>query len=80
MAFSSGMRPLEQLGLNAAIWPHSPELENLQAYTRDLLQAETGTAPLLEDLIARDYEHLRPCLAGSNETLHRHSKDQGNSQ
>ena len=71
---------LEQLGLNAAIWPHSPELENLQAYTRDLLQAETGTTPLLQDLIARDYEHLRPCLAGSTETLPGHGKDQGNSQ
>lgn len=56
---------LEQLGLNAATWPDSPELEQLQAYTRDLLQAETGTAPVLEDLITRGYENLRPCLAGS---------------
>lgn len=54
---------LEQLGLNAATWPDSPELENLQAYTRNLLQAETETAPALEDLLARDYENLRPCLA-----------------
>ena len=54
---------LEQLGLHAATWPNSPELESLQAYTRKLLQAETGTAPLLEDLISRDYENLRPCLA-----------------
>ena len=54
---------LEQLGLDAATWPNSPGLEKLQTYTRDLLQAETGTAPVLEDLIARDYENLRPCLA-----------------
>jgi hypothetical protein len=54
---------LEQLGLNAATWPNSPELGNLQTYTRDLLHAETGTAPVLEDLIASDYENLRPCLA-----------------
>jgi hypothetical protein len=58
---------LEQLGLNAATWPNSTALESLQAYTRKLLQAETGTAPLLEDLIARDYENLRPCLAGPSE-------------
>jgi hypothetical protein len=53
---------LEQLGLNAATWPSSPALENLQAYTRKLLLAETGTAPRLEDLVGRDYEDLRPCL------------------
>jgi hypothetical protein len=58
---------LQQLGLNAASWPNSPELEGLQAYTRNLLLAETGTAPLLEDLISRGYENLRPCLAGPSE-------------
>jgi hypothetical protein len=39
-------------------------LNSLQAYARELLQTETGTAPVLEELLARGYEKLRPCLAG----------------
>jgi len=54
---------LEELGLSAAYWPDSPELDGLQHYVADLLRSQTGREPVLEELEARGYENLRPCLA-----------------
>jgi mono/diheme cytochrome c family protein len=62
------VQALQQLGVDTTAWPDSTALNSLQAYARELLQTETGTAPVLEELLARGYEKLRPCLAGRSES------------
>jgi cytochrome c5 len=54
---------LEELGLTRTAWPGSPELAGLQRYVAGLLRSQTGSDPALDELEARGYENLRPCLA-----------------
>ncbi|HEX3529735.1 MAG TPA: hypothetical protein VH988_21970 [Thermoanaerobaculia bacterium] len=61
---------LRRLHLDPAAWPDDPDLLLLRQHAADLLRAQTGTAPKLEELTARGYENLRGCLpaatAGAN--------------
>ena len=55
---------LQGMGHDLAKWPASAELTGLKQYAAGLLQAHTGSVPLLTDLMARNYESLRACLPG----------------
>jgi mono/diheme cytochrome c family protein len=47
-------------------WRDSAELTALRTYAERVLQAEAGKPPRAEDLIAKGYENLRPCLPEAN--------------
>jgi hypothetical protein len=53
---------LPAFATDAAGWRASPARAALLAQVGDWLQAETGQAPNLAQLLAGGYEALRPCL------------------
>jgi hypothetical protein len=55
---------LHGLGTSAEGWRDSAALAALSSYTSELLKAETGASPYLDQLLANGYERLRPCLTG----------------
>jgi mono/diheme cytochrome c family protein len=47
---------------DVAAWRDGAELTQLDAYVADRLREQTGHGEALAQLLARDYESLRPCL------------------
>jgi hypothetical protein len=47
---------------DVAAWRDGAELAQLDAYVADRLREQTGHGEALAQLLARDYESLRPCL------------------
>jgi len=56
---------LRRLHLEPEAWPGNPDLLLLRQHVAELLRAQTGAVPRLDDLTARGYENLRGCLAGT---------------
>lgn len=62
----SPMPPVQSLhGFNASVedWGRGEVLESLRRYSAGLVEQQTGSAPDLDALMSRGYEHLRQCLA-----------------
>ncbi len=53
------VQALRRLHLEPASWPENPDLLLLRRYAADLLRAQTGATPRLEELTGRGYENLR---------------------
>ena len=43
-------------------WPAHEDFSKLTAYVTEVLTAERGTPPVIEDLISRGYDNLRACM------------------
>jgi hypothetical protein len=52
---------LRRLNIDPEQWPHQNDLRTLLDYVSDVLRAQTGRVPTLEDLKSRGYDNLREC-------------------
>lgn len=53
---------LPALGLPPEPWPHHADLRAITEYVGELLKAQTGQEPRIQDFLVRNYEQLRGCL------------------
>jgi hypothetical protein len=54
---------LRRLNIDPERWPHQNDLRTLRQYVSEVLRAQTGRVPNLEDLKNRGYDNLRECLS-----------------